>query len=148
MDAWEQSSFKIVAMTVARRLVKREVVIDWTRPTKTDADGLCFRLGKRVGIEIDPTLEGVDLLRVLLHELSHAALHADDYMSDRLAKKAAVTPPPANSILGRMKTNIHARREDEADAQADHWLKWAEANALSGRPLSKLLALRHYPGDG
>jgi hypothetical protein len=141
------TSVMMVARVLANRLCDREVEIDWTRPTRTDADGLTFRMGEKVGIEIDGKMDDDDLLSVFLHELGHAFKHADEYMSDRLAKKATGPPITLSERGQRLFNSIHDRHEVEADAQAAHWLDYIKAHTDSKSLLTRLLVMRHWKGD-
>ena len=104
---------------VANKLAKKPVRIRFQH--NEGFAGLCRadNLG-RVTIDIEPTLQFYDneeLLRVLLHEISHAKYDKFIPMKLEVSDRIPVS-----------RTTAYNLKEIRADTQAEAWLKYAEKN--------------------
>jgi len=122
---WDLAAF------VARRLSGRQVVIRCQQPAYSGDVATTHRnRAGKVIIDLSPALLSGDaekFLHVLCHEAAHAKLHAPTFARSDIDRQ-----PPASLSEGKLsaaRKAARARREDEAEAQAAEWMKYARRQA-------------------
>jgi hypothetical protein len=104
--------------SVAKSLAGETVTIRRRWPCIKGAAGIAFRdQAGRAIVDIDPTAEGGELLRILAHESAHVK-HGH-------ASRGPWADYPSQSVTIPQLDAIHAKVENEADQTAAKWLQYS-----------------------
>jgi len=132
--------------TTAEHLAGRSVLLRLQQPVDAWAWGETYlNHGGQVVIDLRPGLPPAENFRMFLHEVAHARLHMwtiSPSIDSYLPAGSDNTPPAGGWDYYRRDP-----REQEADALAGIWAKWAEpfAKAYPDREnLAKILALQYW----
>lgn len=110
---------------VAAHLAGRPVEVRHLRPPFEGALGCAIKSAGAAVLYVTPNLEAWARFSVFLHEAAHLRLHWNSIPDTDHASR------PAGSIRGATPLGVVTGQpvEDEADALAGYWAKWAARNA-------------------
>ena len=131
---------------VAKRLSGRPTSVIWEhQPGKLGTAG---RKGLTGEITLEPDLEGIEEIRVFLHEAAH--VKNDHHKINDYATKPNYEPPaPSTRLEANVWKQLADNRETSAWKQSDTWLTWAvymlQAKGRGVSRCSILYELLGYP---
>jgi len=146
MDSRKIIRFIFPFEAVAERLSGRPTSVIWEhQPGKLGTAG---RKGLTGEITLEPDLEGIEEIRVFLHEVAHVKNDLTK-IYDEAANPDYEPPAPSTRLEANVWKRLADNRETSAWKQSDTWLTWAvyilQAKGKKISPYLILVELLSYP---